>query len=68
MECVKPGEVQVGAVQDAEGSRFECDLIEHVDIVDLGVGDEDDGGDVAQHIEQGMKFDSAFVLSELRPG
>jgi len=68
MERVKPGEVQVGAVQDVEGSWFECDLIEHVDVVDFGVGDEDDGGDVALQIEQGMKLDSAFVLSELCPG
>ena len=54
MDRIKPGKVQVGTVQDVEGSRFECDLIEDVDVVDLGVGDEDDGGDVALQIEQGV--------------
>ena len=67
MDRVQPGEVQVGAVQDVECSRFECDLIEDVDVVDFGVGDEDDGGDVVLQIEQGMELDSALVLSELCP-
>ena len=46
MDRVESGEVQVGAVHDVERSRFECDLIEDVDVVDFGVGDEDDGRDV----------------------
>ena len=51
MDRVEPGEVQVGAIQDIEGSGFVCDLIEDVDVVDLGVGDEHDGGDVVLQIE-----------------
>ncbi len=47
MDRVEPSEVKVGTVQDVEGSGFECDLIEDVDVVDFGVGDEHDGGDVA---------------------
>ena len=67
MDRVKPGEVQVGAVQNIERSRFECDLIEDVDVVYLGMGDKDHGGYVAVQIEQGMNFDSAFVFAELCP-
>lgn len=36
MDRVQPGEVQVGAVQDVEGSRFDWDLIEDVDALQHG--------------------------------
>ena len=68
MDGIKAIEVQISSVDDIEGSRFEDQLIEDPDIVNLAVGNNDEGGNASSEVEQGMQFHGAFVSSELGPG
>src|SRR5512139_1302567 len=67
MNGVKAFEVQIASVDDIESSRFEDQLIEDPDIVNLAVGNNDEGGNASSQIQQRMQFHGAFVSSELGP-
>ena len=68
MDGIKAIEVQISSVDDIEGSRFEDQLIEDLDIVNLAVGNNDEGGNASSEVQQRMQFHGAFVSSELGPG
>ena len=60
-------EVHVATVHDVESSRLGQQNIEDVDIVQLAVGDMDEGGDVASQIQQGMELDGRLGGAKVRP-
>jgi len=67
MNTMKPGKIQIAPVHDVEGSRFEGQIVEDVDVVNLAGGNNDKGRNASLQIQQGMQFDRSFVLSELGP-
>ena len=67
MDGVKAIEVQIASVDDIESSRFEDQLIEDPDIVNLAMGNNDEGGNASSEVQQRMQFHGAFVSSELGP-
>ena len=63
----EPLEVHAATVHDVESSRLGQQNIEDVDIVQLAVGDMDEGGDVASQIQQGMELDGRLGGAKVRP-
>lgn len=57
LKAMEPGEVDVGAVHDIDGSGFDGKVIEHGDVVRFALGNVDGAGDAAAKVEQGVKFD-----------
>jgi hypothetical protein len=50
-------ETQIPSIHNIEGPWLWDEDSEHVDVVQLAVGDMDEAWDIASYIEQGMKFD-----------
>ena len=70
MHHAKLGEVQVATVHDlerVERSGFWHQNVEHIDIVQLAVGDEDEGWDAAAQVEQRMDPYRRFGRAERGP-
>ena len=67
VNSIKAIEIQIPAVDDIKGSRFEDQLIEDVDIVDLAMSDDHERGDTSPKIQKGMQFHGAFAGSEFGP-
>jgi len=60
-------EVQIPTVDDIEGSGFEDQLIEDMDVVNLAMRDNEERGNASSEIQEGMQLHGAFVSSELGP-
>src|SRR5208282_3302815 len=67
-EDIEAGEVHITAIHQVEGSDFEEQLIQQVDVVDLSAGHIDIGRNAAAYIQQGMQLDGALAATKLRPG
>ena len=67
-ENVKAGEIQIGSIQNIEGSGFRDQIVEGVDIVDFPLGNLDKRWDVATQIEKRMQFDGSLAASKSGPG
>ena len=57
LQGVQPLEVQIAAIHDVDRSGFRHQHIEHIDIVQLAVGDVDEAGNIATQVEQRMHLD-----------
>ena len=60
MNPMPANEVQVAAIHDVKRTGFPDKLVEDVDIMNTGSGDNDDGGKVALEGQQGVEFDGGF--------
>ena len=67
MDGVKAFEIQIPTVDNIEGSWFEDQLIEDVDVVNLAMSDNHEGGDTSPEVQEGVQFHSGFVGSEFGP-
>lgn len=67
MNFVKTCKVQISSVEDVNGPGFDEKVVEEIDLVDFAMGYEDQRGNAAPQIHQGMEFDRSFVLAELSP-
>jgi len=63
----EPSEVHVAPVHDVERAGFRPQDVEHVDVVQLAVGDVDESLDVAAQIQQGVPLDRRLSGSKQRP-
>lgn len=68
MDLVEACKVQIASVQNVNGSRFYEEFVEKIDLVNFAMSYEDQSGDAAPQIQQGMKFDRSFALTKLGPG
>jgi hypothetical protein len=57
-------EIQIPTIDNVKGFRFEGQLVEDIDVVNLAVGDNDERGDTSPGVQKRMQFHSAFVGSE----
>lgn len=60
MNDVQPTEVQVAPVHQVEGTCFEHQVVQHIDLVGLCVGDMKKAGDGAMQVQQRVQFDSGL--------
>ena len=67
MEAMEPGEVEIAAIHDIEGTGFPDQLVEDVDVVNTARRDNDDGGKVALQGQQRVQFDGGLVPPKRGP-
>ena len=67
MNGIEAIEVQIPTVDDIEGSGFEDQLIEDMDVVNLAMRDNEERRNASPEIQEGMQLHGAFVSSELGP-
>lgn len=68
IEMIETIEVQIAPVEKVNGPGLDEEIVEQVDFVDLAMGYEDNRGNAASQVHEGMKFDGSFAFSEMRPG
>jgi len=68
VEAPEPFEVEVPPVHDVEGAWFGEQQVEHVDIVQLAIGDVDEARDGPAEVEQRMQFGGRLGRAKRRPG
>src|SRR5258708_1673355 len=68
MKGEETGEIDIAAIHYDEGSGFDGENVESVQIVALSAGDIDEGGNGAVNIDQGMKLYGRLGFSEFGPG
>ena len=61
-------EVQVGTVHDVDGSRFRGEDVEHVDVVELAVGNVHEARDGSAQVQQCVQLHGRLGGSEVGPG
>ena len=66
-EGIQPRKVDVSAVHDIEGARFQHQVVEEIDIVRFSLCNADTAGDVAAQIHQGVQLDRGFALTKAGP-
>ena len=64
---VQPGEVQIPAVQQIEGARLDGELVQHVDLVGLAIGDVNKTENIAVQVQQRMHPNSGFGRAKRCP-
>jgi len=67
IQRVEPLEVEVASIHDVEGARLDNKQIQDVDIVQLAIGDVNEGGDRAAQIEQRVQFHCRLGGAKRRP-
>ena len=67
MQSVQALEIELTAVHHKEGARLRQRLVEHVDVVQLPVGDVDEGGDVAAQVDQRVQLDGRLGRTKRCP-
>ena len=61
-------EVDISPIHYVEGTGLRRELVQNLDIVKLAIADEDERGNVATQIEQGVHFDRRLGRSKRCPG
>ena len=64
IEPIQAREVEVAAIHDVEGARLGQQQIEHVDVVQLAVGDVDKAGNRAPQVEQRVQLHGGLGRTE----
>ena len=67
-QAVESTEIEVAAVHHIEGTGFDRQNVEDVDIVDLALGNQHKTRDISTQVDQRVKFDSSLVASKPSPG
>ena len=67
MKIVEPGIVQIGAVQEVEGTRLQREVVEDSDIMSFSIRHMDKRRYQSSQVKKRMGLDSAFAFAELGP-
>src|SRR5271155_3624502 len=67
-EAVKALEIDVGTIHYIEGPGLQLNLVEHIDVMHLAVGNMDKCRDIALQVEQRVHLDRGLMLTEAGPG
>jgi hypothetical protein len=68
VEAVKTTKIEIASIQDVDGSCFRKKLIEDRDIVNLSMGNDDNGGNTSVEVQEGMQFYGPFPFAKGCPG
>ena len=68
LNCVEARKIEIAAIHDVDGPRFDDQLIEGVDIVNLPRGNDYDGWYVPMQIQEGVDLHRSFAFAERCPG
>ncbi len=67
MNDVQPAEVQISPIQQIEGPSFDRQVVQHIDLVGLAVGDVNEAGNGAMQVQQRVQLDSDLGGAKRRP-
>ncbi len=56
MKTIQASEVEVSSVHNIEGSGFENNPVQNIDIVEFAIGNVNEGRDIALQVKQCMEF------------
>lgn len=68
IQGIQAFEVQIGAIHHIEGARLGQQDVQHIDVVQLAVRDEDEGWNRAAQVEERMQFYRGLGVAKRRPG
>ncbi len=54
------GEVQIASVHQVEGARLQYQIVHHVDLVGVAVGDVNEAGDIASQVQPRVQLDGGL--------
>src|SRR6266496_405011 len=63
----QPLEINVAAIHNIEGSGFRHDLVQHVDVMHLAIGNANKSWNIAAQVQQGVHLDGSFASPEPGP-
>ena len=63
----QPREIQIAPVHQVERTRLQHQIVQHVDLVRLAVGDVNEAGNIAAQIQQRVQLDRRLGLAKRRP-
>ncbi len=66
-EDIEAGKIDIATIQNVKRPRFQDQLVEQIDIVNIAFGNADKTGNTAVEVHQGMELDSAFAFAEMSP-
>ena len=64
----QPCEVQVAPIHQVKRARLQDQIVHHIDLVRLAVGDVNETGDVASQVQQRVQLDGRLGRAKRRPG
>ena len=67
MNRIKAIEIQIPTVDNIEGSWFEGQLIQDLDVVNFAMSDDNERGNTSSEVQEGVQFHRGFVGSEFGP-
>lgn len=67
MDTVETGEIEIPSVHHINGSGFENQVVQDIDVVNFSFGDANKDGKVPAQIHQGMELDCGFSMTKSRP-
>lgn len=68
MQDVQSTEIEVGPIHDAERARLDQQKFEHLDVVQLAIGNMDEARNAPLQVQQGVHLDRPLGRSERRSG
>ena len=68
MKGEETSEIDIAAIHYDEGSGFDGENVQGIQIVALSAGNIDEGGDEAVNVDQGMKLYGGLGFPEFGPG
>ena len=63
----QPGEIQIAPIHQVERPRLEHQIVQHIDLVRLAVGDVNETGDVASQVQQRVQLDGGLGRAKRSP-
>ena len=67
MNNVQPLEVQIPPVEQVKRSSLDHQIVQHIDLVGLAIGDVNKAGNTAMQVQQSVQFDSGLGRAERCP-
>ena len=64
----QPGEIQIAPIHQIERPRLQHQIVQHIDLVRLAIGDVNETGNIAAQVPQGVQLDSRLGRAKRRPG
>ncbi len=61
------GEIQIAPIHQIERTRLQHQIVHHIDLVRLAVGDVNETGDVASQVQQRVQLDGGLGRAKRRP-
>jgi hypothetical protein len=66
-QAMKSAKIEIASIHHIEGTRFDRQDVEDVDVVGLAIGNQHKTRDIPMQVDERVKFDSSLVASKWSP-